>query len=91
MSAEELEAGATSAAISTSTATASPTARCRARTPRGRFFTRGTTKNAYARYSEEGADYVENMERLLRKFETAKDAGAAAGAAPGRRSPRRTA
>ncbi len=39
---------------------------------RGAFFTRGTTKNAYAKYSEEGADYVENMERLLRKFDTAK-------------------
>jgi 2-oxoglutarate ferredoxin oxidoreductase subunit alpha len=25
-----------------------------------------------AKYSEEGADYVENMQRLLRKFETAK-------------------
>ncbi|KPQ06336.1 MAG: 2-oxoglutarate ferredoxin oxidoreductase alpha subunit KorA [Rhodobacteraceae bacterium HLUCCA12] len=39
---------------------------------RGAYFTRGTTKNAYARYSEEGADYVENMERLQRKFDTAK-------------------
>jgi 2-oxoglutarate ferredoxin oxidoreductase subunit alpha len=39
---------------------------------RGAFFTRGTTKNRYARYSEEGPDYVENMERLLRKFATAK-------------------
>jgi 2-oxoglutarate ferredoxin oxidoreductase subunit alpha len=39
---------------------------------RGAFFTRGTTKNRYARYSEEGADYVENMQRLSRKFETAK-------------------
>ncbi len=39
---------------------------------RGAFFTRGTTKNRYARYSEEGPDYVENMTRLLRKFETAK-------------------
>ncbi len=39
---------------------------------RGAFFTRGTTKNAYAKYSEEGADYVENMERLQRKFDTAK-------------------
>ena len=39
---------------------------------RGAFFTRGTTKNRYARYSEEGPDYVENMERLLKKFETAK-------------------
>jgi 2-oxoglutarate ferredoxin oxidoreductase subunit alpha len=40
---------------------------------RGAFFTRGTTKDRYARYSEEGADYIENMERLLRKFETAKE------------------
>ncbi len=39
---------------------------------RGAFFTRGTTKNRYARYSEEGPDYVENMTRLLRKFDTAK-------------------
>lgn len=39
---------------------------------KGAFFTRGTTKNAYARYSEEGPDYIENMERLLRKFDTAK-------------------
>jgi 2-oxoglutarate/2-oxoacid ferredoxin oxidoreductase subunit alpha len=39
---------------------------------RGAFFTRGTTKNRMARYSEEGPDYVENMERLLKKFETAK-------------------
>ena len=39
---------------------------------RGAFFTRGTSKNRMARYSEEGADYVENMQRLLRKFETAK-------------------
>jgi 2-oxoglutarate/2-oxoacid ferredoxin oxidoreductase subunit alpha len=39
---------------------------------RGAFFTRGTTKNRYARYSEEGTDYVDNMERLLKKFETAK-------------------
>jgi len=39
---------------------------------RGAYFTRGTTKNRYARYSEEGADYVENMERLLRKFDSAK-------------------
>src|SRR5579883_965864 len=38
----------------------------------GAFFTRGTTKDAFARYTEEGAPYVENMERLLRKFETAK-------------------
>jgi 2-oxoglutarate ferredoxin oxidoreductase subunit alpha len=39
---------------------------------RGSYFTRGTTKDRYARYSEAGPDYVENMQRLLRKFETAK-------------------
>jgi len=39
---------------------------------RGAYFTRGTSRNRYARYSEEGADYVDNMQRLLRKFETAK-------------------
>lgn len=39
----------------------------------GAYFTRGTTKDKYAKYSEAGPDYVENMERLLRKLETAKD------------------
>ncbi|MGZ8274772.1 MAG: 2-oxoacid:acceptor oxidoreductase subunit alpha, partial [Burkholderiaceae bacterium] len=39
---------------------------------RGAYFTRGTTKDAYARYSEAGSDYVYNMERLLKKFDTAK-------------------
>jgi 2-oxoglutarate ferredoxin oxidoreductase subunit alpha len=39
---------------------------------RGAFFTRGTTRDAYARYTEEGGPYVENMQRLLRKFATAK-------------------
>ncbi len=39
---------------------------------RGAYFTRGTTRNAYAKYSETGADYVYNMERLRRKFDTAR-------------------
>jgi 2-oxoglutarate ferredoxin oxidoreductase subunit alpha len=39
---------------------------------RGSYFTRGTTKDRYARYSEAGPDYMENMTRLLKKFETAK-------------------
>ncbi|MGH6989316.1 MAG: 2-oxoacid:acceptor oxidoreductase subunit alpha [Stellaceae bacterium] len=39
---------------------------------RGAFFTRGTTKDRYARYSEEGPVYVENVDRLLKKFATAK-------------------
>ncbi len=39
---------------------------------KGAFFTRGTTRNAQARYSEAGQDYVYNMERLRQKWETAK-------------------
>ena len=39
---------------------------------KGSFFTRGTTKNAYARYSELGPDYLYNVHRLLKKFDTAK-------------------
>jgi 2-oxoglutarate ferredoxin oxidoreductase subunit alpha len=39
---------------------------------RGGYFTRGTTKDAYARYSEAGPDYVYNVQRLLKKLETAK-------------------
>jgi 2-oxoglutarate ferredoxin oxidoreductase subunit alpha len=39
---------------------------------KGAYFTRGSSRNKFAKYSEEGSDYVENMTRLLRKFETAK-------------------
>jgi 2-oxoglutarate ferredoxin oxidoreductase subunit alpha len=39
---------------------------------KGAFFTRGTSRDRYARYTEEGAPYVDNMERLLKKFATAK-------------------
>jgi 2-oxoglutarate ferredoxin oxidoreductase subunit alpha len=39
---------------------------------KGGYFTRGTSKNAYAMYSEQGPDYKANMQRLLKKFETAK-------------------
>ena len=39
---------------------------------KGAYFTRGTSRNPYARYSEEGAVYVDNVNRLLRKFDTAK-------------------
>ena len=62
----------TSAATWTSTATAFRTARCPGTHPsKGSYFTRGTTRDAYARYSERGPDYIYNMERLLKKFETA--------------------
>ncbi len=40
---------------------------------KGAFFTRGSTRDRYARYTEEGAPYVDNVQRLLRKFETAKE------------------
>lgn len=40
---------------------------------RGAYFTRGTSKDRYAKYSEAGPDYVDNMQRLLKKFETAKE------------------
>jgi 2-oxoglutarate ferredoxin oxidoreductase subunit alpha len=38
---------------------------------KGSYFTRGTTRDPYARYSERGPDYIYNMERLRRKFKTA--------------------
>jgi 2-oxoglutarate ferredoxin oxidoreductase subunit alpha len=37
----------------------------------GSYFTRGSTRDAYARYSEAGPDYVYNVQRLLKKFATA--------------------
>jgi 2-oxoglutarate ferredoxin oxidoreductase subunit alpha len=39
---------------------------------KGAYFTRGSSHNAMAAYSEEGKDYTEVMQRLLRKLETAK-------------------
>ncbi len=38
---------------------------------KGSYFTRGTTRNPYAQYSERGPDYTYNVERLLKKFGTA--------------------
>jgi len=38
---------------------------------RGAYFTRGTTRDEYARYSEAGKDYLYNVGRLQRKFATA--------------------
>lgn len=40
---------------------------------KGSFFTRGTSRDEYARYTEDGQVYVRNMERLLRKWDTAKN------------------
>jgi 2-oxoglutarate ferredoxin oxidoreductase subunit alpha len=39
---------------------------------KGAFFTRGTSKDEYATYTEDGAKYIENMERLQKKWETAR-------------------
>ena len=39
---------------------------------KGSFFTRGTSHDAYARYTEDGRINAENMRRISRKFETAK-------------------
>jgi 2-oxoglutarate ferredoxin oxidoreductase subunit alpha len=39
---------------------------------KGSFFTRGTSRDEYARYTEEGAAYVRNMDRLVKKWNTAK-------------------
>ena len=52
---------------------------------RGAYFTRGTSRDPYARYSEEGSVYVGNMERLLEKFETAKSLIPAPVARPAKR------
>ena len=38
---------------------------------KGAYFTRGTTRDGYARYSEAGPDYLYNVQRLLQKFATA--------------------
>lgn len=40
--------------------------------PRAAFFTRGTGHNEKAVYSERGEDWVKNLQRIRKKFETAK-------------------
>ncbi|MCB0527618.1 MAG: 2-oxoacid:acceptor oxidoreductase subunit alpha, partial [Saprospiraceae bacterium] len=40
---------------------------------KGSFFTRGTSRDEYAAYTEDGAAYVRNVDRLLHKWETAKE------------------
>jgi 2-oxoglutarate ferredoxin oxidoreductase subunit alpha len=39
---------------------------------KGAFFTRGTSRDEYAVYTEDGDEYVANMQRLERKWQTAK-------------------
>jgi 2-oxoglutarate ferredoxin oxidoreductase subunit alpha len=39
---------------------------------KGSYFTRGSSHDSKAKYSENGTVYVDNVQRLLRKFDTAK-------------------
>lgn len=39
---------------------------------KGSYFTRGTSRDEYAVYTEDSAVYTKNMERLVKKWETAK-------------------
>ena len=39
---------------------------------KGAYFTRGTSRDEYARYTEDGDAYIKNMEKLTRKWDTAK-------------------
>jgi 2-oxoglutarate ferredoxin oxidoreductase subunit alpha len=41
--------------------------------PKAAFFTRGTGHDEYAVYSEKSEAWVKNMDRLLRKFDTARE------------------
>lgn len=40
---------------------------------KGSFFTRGSSHNEYAGYTEDSSDYVRNVDRLLVKWDTAKE------------------
>jgi 2-oxoglutarate ferredoxin oxidoreductase subunit alpha len=73
MSAEELEAGRTFGRYLDVDGDGIPFRTWPGTHPsKGAFFTRGTSRDRYAKYTEEGAAYVDNMQRLLKKFETAK-------------------
>ena len=73
MTAEELEAGKTFGRYLDVDGDAIPYRTLPGTHPtKGAYFTRGTSRDRFAKYSEEGAVYQDNMQRLLRKFETAK-------------------
>jgi 2-oxoglutarate ferredoxin oxidoreductase subunit alpha len=72
MTAEQLEAGATFGRYKDVDGDGIPWRTLPGTHPtKGAFFTRGTTRDPYARYSEKGADYLYNTDRLQRKFQTA--------------------
>src|SRR5882724_9232178 len=73
MTAEELEAGKTFGRYLDADGDAIPYRTLPGTHPsKGAYFTRGTSRDRSAKYSEEGPVYQDNMQRLLRKFETAK-------------------
>jgi 2-oxoglutarate ferredoxin oxidoreductase subunit alpha len=73
MTAEELEAGKTFGRYLDVDGDAIPYRTLPGTHPsKGAYFTRGTSRDRFAKYSEEGPVYQDNMQRLLRKFETAK-------------------
>src|SRR5258705_6398658 len=73
MSAEDLEAGKTFGRYLDVDGDAIPYRTLPGVHPTKRaYFTRGTSRDRFAKYSEEGSVYADNMQRLVRKFETAK-------------------
>ena len=58
---------------------------------RGAYFTRGTSRDPYARYSEEGPVYVDNMQRLLAQVRDRQGADPGAGRRARPSAARRTA
>ena len=73
MTAEELEAGKTFGRYLDVDGDAIPYRTLPGTHPtKGAFFTRGTSRDRFAKYSEEGPVYQDNMQRLLRKFDTAR-------------------
>ncbi|MCB4820535.1 2-oxoacid:acceptor oxidoreductase subunit alpha [Roseicella aerolata] len=73
MTAEELEAGRTFGRYLDTDGDGIPYRTYPGTHPsKGAFFTRGTSRDRFAKYTEVGAAYVDNMQRLLKKFETAK-------------------
>ena len=72
MSAEELEAGKVFARYKDVDGDGIPWRTLPGTHPtKGSYFTRGTTRDDFARYSERGPDYIYNVDRLLKKFATA--------------------
>jgi 2-oxoglutarate ferredoxin oxidoreductase subunit alpha len=73
MTAEELEAGKTFGRYLDVDGDAIPYRSLPGTHPtKGAYFTRGSSRDRFAKYSEEGPVYQDNMQRLLRKFDTAR-------------------